>query len=724
MYTAFTQVIVDQDETPFSDKITLPHEVLTHLLEVQKRDFDFTKPIILELISTTAEGSIYSKCVCGVKEFSLDSPDVIKLPLSVFLSLSLDKLDKNSFVLNYRVLDSVPNGSDISLEPLGEIYYSNFLSNMRGYIDTERVDLYTADIIFDEGYVKSFLEARLNNAYTVLSTNNNILLVSKAPNGQKSERFYKFKIKSLKPADTICIVNTDLNLDIIHSVRVPAKSVEGHMNDELMESIPLNQPIEDVASSKFSQKIIEIKLDEVVDDIVAENIYVLKHLENGSNYNLTILGNNLDESFQLAVGISQLTSETSFLASTITGSSLKINRNVCEDRRIRLPEPSANLIYYIKPIIRDNLKHDFSKYSFIINQADKVDIQDVPPPMNSKLCANCNTFIPITSFQMHEIRCLRNSHKCAECGKLYFNVLNYGKLKNTHWHCNICGCNGETKECYENHSYWMHEKVECSQCETNMVFNNRIELSQHRHTDCPSSLHFCKFCHLLVPREEPTVESRYLGISYHEFKCGSKTVECYKCGKIVKMFDLDSHLSYHDYERKENALRCQLKKCANINCCNVITNNTPQWNNMYGLCNTCYGPFYTTEIDRDGKKFINKLERKYMIQLTRGCGFGFCKNPECKSSGLFASNIPTKDIFNHVQKDLLSDLTNFSLCVDESRTKRKMLAAFIEEGGNGEYSTEWVYKAVNDSKSKDVNVIEKWLNDNAITNKELVKPVC
>ena len=228
-------------------------------------------------------------------------------------------------------------------------------------------------------------------------------------------------------------------------------------------------------------------------------------------------------------------------------------------------------------------------------------------------CENCGKAISPSSKVMHETFCLRNNIKCAQCGKTFRKA-----IPDKHWHC--CSTFGDDAESKELHDRYMHERQTC-ECGYNGV---TYSVCVHRN-ECLLSLHECRYCHLILPRGEECLESRYYSVSGHEWTCGSKTTECFKCGKIVRLRELDTHLKNHEFVEAEVSERTI--QCSNVLCVNKFTGD-----NSIGLCTECFSPLYSDIRDDDGRRLKARIERRYILQLKNGCGDLQCDNQLCVSS--------------------------------------------------------------------------------------------
>lgn len=682
----FTDIIIDNSNFPLSDKVIFPSDILVKLCDSKSYNlFDHSQPLLIELHSKNLScNKIINKSVVGIREFSLKNEKSIVIPWCIGYKLGI--LNETDVMIDYKIIDDVDNGSFVQLEPLGEIYWENLINNPQNY-EHDNVDrCLSSDFVNNEFLIKTFLEARWNNTITSLTAGEN-LLISVEENGMVPHTVYKFKIHDLKPSTTVCVVNTDIQLDIIRSNRIPIDS-NGHMI--------IKNDLSQTPDYQGGMDIRIITLNKIVTVLPHEKI--VYKIDGLKEFQLEILDNDLDESFQILFGEDDLVSSTSFFSSTMRFSSKFIKSD-------QFINTITNIVHegplYLLPHFVSNPLLKSYKFKLKIK-----DFEIVPDSQDVKECKYCKELINEYSFVLHELHCSRATHICKICDAVFYNVKT---ISSSHWHCDHGDIifNGNSKNSLELHQKFFHVSSSCSKC--SKIFKNFEELANHNYFKCPKSLHYCKFCHLSLIRGNSTVESQYYNISAHEYQCGSKTIECYKCNKTVKKFDLESHLNMHELNKRITAKSMILEICKNINCCHVSVS----WNNEYGLCNLCYGQFYTTDADLDGKKFYVKLERKYVIQLTRGCGFTHCKNTQCKSSGLIHFN-HYNEIFKHIHKNLLNGET-FWLCVDSLTTRNKLLANAYCEMYPSAYSLKWVYKALSQTGINNIADIDNWLKNNAIS---------
>lgn len=274
-------------------------------------------------------------------------------------------------------------------------------------------------------------------------------------------------------------------------------------------------------------------------------------------------------------------------------------------------------------------------------------------------CSNCLKFIDKSKFVLHEAFCLRNNVRCS-CSEVFTK-----SIPSTHWHCEEC-----TPMVHGNSSLFKlkHEKLYhrgpyvCDQCGDTSAYPNFVALVEnHKANDCGAKLHECMFCHLVVPQGVASYEEKFNNLSHHESQCGNKTIECFECGNVVKSKDLASHMRIHNLKKAQSAAE-EVDRCANVICVNIFPNGQKPSNDL-GLCDTCFGPLYAQVHDSTHIKLQNRLERKYVMQLTKGCGNSWCLNPECGNHKKWDMRLAIE----HIRGDLLAAISYPLLPINKSR---------------------------------------------------------
>ncbi|ODV88822.1 hypothetical protein CANCADRAFT_57915 [Tortispora caseinolytica NRRL Y-17796] len=193
-----------------------------------------------------------------------------------------------------------------------------------------------------------------------------------------------------------------------------------------------------------------------------------------------------------------------------------------------------------------------------------------------------------------------------------------------------------------------------------------------------------------------------MGMSGHEAECGSRTTECHVCGKNVRLRDMEMHMGWHDHTRRQGTPPII---CNNINCGRILDSD-----NALGVCSICFGPLYNTVLDTDGVKLRRRLERRYFIQLTRGCGKEWCRNNECMTGA--GHKLAIKEATSRV-KELMNEGNKgvFYFCVDETCTRNMVIVNWLAE--EHEYDRSWCCAAVQAAQGRE-DLARQWLANNAV----------
>lgn len=150
-------------------------------------------------------------------------------------------------------------------------------------------------------------------------------------------------------------------------------------------------------------------------------------------------------------------------------------------------------------------------------------------------CGNCKHYIPLRTIALHEAYCRRHNVICKHdgCGV----VLRTEEVKN-HVHCEKCGLAFHSGE-IEKHMKVFHEPL-CCPCG---VILEKTQMVQHQSTECALRLVTCRFCGDMVQAGSLAVDTRdrLRGLSEHESLCGSRTAPCDSCGRAVMLKEMDIH---------------------------------------------------------------------------------------------------------------------------------------------------------------------------------------
>ncbi|KAI2792129.1 hypothetical protein POX_b02165 [Penicillium oxalicum] len=311
-------------------------------------------------------------------------------------------------------------------------------------------------------------------------------------------------------------------------------------------------------------------------------------------------------------------------------------------------------------------------------------------------CQNCQQWVPERTLVLHENFCLRNNILCPKCGNVFQKR---SPEWANHWHCSHDSSHGNDAVSKQSHDTIYHTPHNCPDCDAQ--FDGLPGLAQHRTTDCPGKLILCQFCHLLVPQRGDSdsdfhdPEVVLSGLTPHELVDGGRTTECHLCSKIVRLRDMNTHLRHHDLERIS---RPPPQICLNQNCGRTLSSGSGG-NKSLGLCSICFGPLYVDTYDPEGKALRRRIERRYLSQLMSGCGKGWCQNSYCKTGKSHLPSNPddsgsagtlsvaeitaiTRPLVDpiHVHPDI-PNTAPFYFCTDETGQHRRNLAELVAAQG-------------------------------------------
>ncbi|EON64866.1 hypothetical protein W97_04100 [Coniosporium apollinis CBS 100218] len=371
----------------------------------------------------------------------------------------------------------------------------------------------------------------------------------------------------------------------------------------------------------------------------------------------------------------------------------------------------------------------------------------VPPPASSNIlpasnniehnpdevqCKNCLQWVPQRTLFLHENFCLRNNIRCPNgCNQVFLRT---SPAWANHWHCPHDSSYGNTPLSKAKHNHLYHTSYTCPSCTSSTIYPTLPALAHHRTTTCPGKPILCQFCHLQVPQEgdpdTPSPEALLTGLTPHELADGARTTECHRCGAIVRLRDMAMHLRHHELEKLS---RPQPRVCRNALCGRTLdgvsktgdtragTRRGQGPGNDIGLCSQCFGPLYVAVYDPEGRALRRRVERRYLSQLLTGCGKAWCRNPYCKTGrehlGIGGS-VSTKEALPMV-KPFLDGLGRseadparppLHFCVDEGSQKKRGLAELLaaEDEGDGGFGFEWCVAAL-EAEGGDLEKAREWL---------------
>lgn len=603
-----TRLIATPSNAKFTDKVTLPQSILDSLLSEYADQLP--RPLMFKIGSRALQRHTH----VGVREFTAED-GTVGLPEGVYENLGLK--DKDSQVLEVT-LATVPKATNMTIKPLEEYNVDNY---------------------------EALLEASMRANYTALTVGDTITIPD--PSGGPN---LGFLVEKLEPESAVCIVDTDVNLDINHTVRVGSASTSTTPTEVGIGSINVSSPAKFKTSTGTS-------------------------------------GISITSSGLVYISDDDSVSKTCFIWSNLSGPVTILKGNPFGDTLFIYAEPG---VLSITQNVPESV--DLTQDAVVDTSGNSAAHPD------SEQCPNCRSYIPSRTFQLHTTFCERNNVPCPKievCGKLFKR----NNVDEDHWHCSHCDAFGDSKSDQEIHDWFFHTNPEPCACGDTATSN--VSQALHRATECPLKLHECRFCHLRVPRERASPVDVMEGYSGHEAQCGGKTADCHICGRPVRLRDMKAHAELHSIKRIEKLTPVI---CSNDLCVRPIKNAT------LGLCDICNGPLYSAVNDPTGSRLKSRIERRYVIQLTKGCGKVTCKNKYCVSSGLIGK--PTMaEVIPLVQKELMTSFPPFHFCVDEMTTKRRNFVDF-QISTQSDYTREWLAAAIEAAKGNETEAV-RWLEYNA-----------
>lgn len=684
-------------------------------------------PLTFRLVNPENGRVVYA----GIREFSAEEGEAV---LSPFLreALELKNEDERKDTPLSLTEDEDENSATIPL--------ATIIVHAKQLLKGTYVKLRPLEPGYNPEDWKALLEQYLRLNYTTM-TNREVLVVpgGKGLGGKKEE--FRFLVDGFKPeTDGVCIVDTDLEVDIEALNEEQARETLKRIAAKMTKA-----PGTDQGSSAGG----ELDLFKVQEGQVLPGEYV--------DYQLLSWNRSQPIEFELSGEEEQ--DEVDLLVSPVSAtqrSKPRANEYAFADfdgrprKKIRLEPTNVELehsealsvsVYAFAPDVdgmngsatneqTSSLRHFTlrARHADIIN--DKMEVVEQQLGADEVRCKNCHQTVPKQSLFLHENFCLRNNILCPQgCGQVFQKR---SPAYADHWHCPHDTFFGNTKLSKQKHDTLYHpaEPLRCADCSTTQTFSSVPLLAHHRTTTCPAKMILCRFCHLEVPQEGdpdvPNPEALLSGLTPHELADGARTTECHLCNKITRLRDMDTHLKHHDLERLS---RPAPNLCRNVNCGRTLdvcskTGDTRAGTRMgqgpgndIGLCSTCFGPLYVSMYDPENKALRRRIERRYLQQLLTGCGKAWCRNGYCKTgrkhNGI-TDAVTTKEALPMVKPFVqLIEGTPLHFCVDEGSQRRRklaeMLAAETDMTGKS-YALEWCIGAL-EAESGDLDAARGWLKN-------------
>ncbi|KAI9659806.1 MAG: hypothetical protein M1821_001157 [Bathelium mastoideum] len=719
-----------------------PYNPLTFAAEREARAYNVERnkelphPLTFRLVNSDNGRVVYA----GIREFSGEEG---KVTLSPFLEAALgipqsdtayqtkDTVEDETVTTSYVHQDGMN-----SIQPAITVHAKPL---QRGTF----VKLRPLEAGYDPEDWKSLLEQHLRTNYTTL-TNGEILHVPGDPDRQGKQEVFRFLIDGFNPGDdAVCIVDTDLEVDI--------EALNEEQARETLRRIAIKHrkaPGSAEGSSPggaldlFNNQEGQVRIGEYVD-------YQLASWNRSQPIEIRLTPANDQDDLELFVNpigsrLQAQPRDDEHVFADFDGRPSKRIR--IEPSNIALEDAEALWVSVHAPKSNqdDNESLEYPPRSYKIRAmvadggatskaSDSLTSSDVQPNPGDVRCKNCQQWIPQQSLFLHENFCFRNNILCPRgCGQVFQKR---SPAFQNHWHCPHDSAHGTNSSSQTRHDHIFHTPLPCPHCPS-FTFPSLPHLAHHRTTTCPSKLILCRFCHLRVPQEgdadpSSSAAATLMGLTPHEFADGARTTECHICGRITRLRDLDAHLRHHDLERRSKRAPTL---CRNINCGRTIpspsgTTSIGQGGagtggNELGLCATCFGPLYVAMYDPEGRALRRRVERRYLGQLMSGCGHAWCRNELCRTGKGHLAGEEEKGMAMKEAVPLVKPFVErcgdagspLHFCVDEASSKRRVMAEMLAGGGAGEgqgaYALEWCVAAM-EAENGDLDGAVRWLRDQA-----------
>jgi len=727
LLSASNNLVASQDDSiphfdPFNSSAFANHRrTESQYLDRQQQ---LPQPLTFRLVNPRSGRVVYA----GVREFSAEDGEVV---LSSFLANALGLQSEHT----------TADGEDADMSDGVTEKTTEITIHARQLAKGKFVKLRPLEPGYDPEDWKALLEQHLRSNFTTL-TNGEVLVVPGGRGFGKRKEEFRFLVDGFQPeADAICIVDTDLEVDIEALNEEQARETLKRIHEKFHRA-----PGTDAGSSKGG----DLNIFKEQHGQVLPGEYVDYQLPSWPR----------DQSIQFELEVLSDEDDVDLLISTFSARHRERPRmedHIFADwsarpvKRIRLDPTNIELeaaetLWVSVHAFRDDSQdaeptrtpRQYTLRAKIAEKDaslhDKAQTDEQPPNPGEIRCKNCKQWIPERTMMLHENFCLRNNLLCPKgCGQV-FQKRSEEFAK--HWHCPHDTLFGNTELSKTKHDSLYHpaEPLPCVRCSTEHTFTSIPLLAHHHVTTCPAKVILCRFCHLEVAQEgdpdEPNAEALLSGLTPHELADGSRTTECHLCSKITRLRDMDTHLKHHNLERKS---RPRPRLCRNVNCGRTLDGVNSSGDtragtrmgqgpgNDVGLCSSCYGPLYVSLHDPEGKALKRRIERRYLQQMLSGCGKIWCKNEFCKTgrknSGLPEAGTSTKDALplskpfvDASVKDMGSPL---HFCVDDQSQKRKDLALMLAAEydtpfGRQGYDVVWCVGALEAEKG-DLEKAKQWL---------------
>ncbi|KAJ5770799.1 uncharacterized protein N7511_002850 [Penicillium nucicola] len=679
--------------------------------QVEQRQQQLPHPLTFRIVNPQNGRFIYA----GIREFSAEENEVA---LSALLRDSLDIKDEE--FLNIDGESHIPTspGSNAAPPRAGPAVTVHAKQLPKGTY----VRLRPLEAGYDPEDWKALLERYLRDNFTTLTTGE-LLTVP----GTRSESFRFLVDKVFPEGEGICVVDTDLEVDIValseeqaretlqkrleKSARAPGtssgSSIGGvlSLGEDVTAQVLPGECVDYELREWNREDIIQVEVNTDDPDLSIFASPFAPRQQGRPRADMHVWGDFSSQSPKKF-----LLRPTNVALEGAEALYIAVHADSANDESSKLPEKSPSQ-YQIRITVNPSDVSDSLEQGEDTHESG--DVQ----------CKNCLQWVPERTLVLHENFCFRNNILCPQCQNVFQKR---SPEWQNHWHCPNDSSHGNDTPSKEKHDTTFHEIHQCPDCE--LALEGLPALAQHRTSDCPGKLILCQFCHLLVPQKgdsDPEFhdpEVMLSGLTPHELVDGGRTTECHLCNKIIRLRDMNTHLRHHELERLS---RPAPRICLNQNCGRTLNN---AGNDSLGLCNFCFGPLYVDTHDPEGKALRRRIERKYLSQMMTGCGKAWCQNEYCKTAKekkQDASSPPVTMAVADIMKatrplvealNTKPDVPNtapFYFCADETSQHRRTLAELIAAESAGleskGYDLAWCIAGA-EAASGDLEKTREWLS--------------
>ncbi|RMZ86642.1 hypothetical protein DV736_g6130, partial [Chaetothyriales sp. CBS 134916] len=675
-----------------------------------ERQQQLPHPLTFRLVNPRNGHAVYA----GIREFSADENEV---QLSPFLQDALGVREREAATLNASTLEDDTEMTN-STTPLKE---ETVTVHAKQLPKGTYVRLRPLEAGYDAEDWKALLERYLRGNFTTLTVNQ----VLDVP-GAKDEHF-RFLVDKFEPeSEAICVVDTDLEVDI-----------EPLSEEQARET--LNRRLEKAKRAPGTKEGSSVggvlKVEDEVYGQVVPGEYV--------DYQLAEWAKCPDLEVEVSADSELLVSVDVFISpmSARQQSKPRADEHVLGDmssrstKRIKLvhddidsaADTLAIAVHAWRPESAEAalppIAYKLAVYGAASRQTERQPDHTTTPAADEVICKNCRQPIPKRTLPLHEAFCYRNNVSCPKCQTVFLKASDAWK---THWHCRHDDDygSGETLQSKHNAIFHPNTPFTCPGCAFT-AFDLAI-LAQHRTTSCPAKEILCQFCHLLVPQQGPDdpsfndAEVLLSGLTPHELSDGARTTECHLCGRFVRLRDMKTHLGLHDRER---LARPRPTVCSNSVCARTIKSTGAGHADQQlqlGLCNECFAPLYGTTHDPEGKALRRRIERRLLQQLIAGCGKAWCRNADWCRTGTRTGTGADRPLTARDALPLIKPVLD-QVKAGSSATSGRALSFCVDESScAGEYEVEWCIKALEETRNG-VAQAEDWLRAHAPRVNEVVR---